>query len=118
MVKIHMMKAHEGDFIWVSYGNIEDEYHVLIDGGTKVCGERYANAIKTLEHMELKEFYRPETYFSTAQLNTVAFSSFFGRALSANNLPVKAICIDDPIGHFDDMNIWEFTDMIRCILEK
>lgn len=48
MVKIHMMKAHEGDFIWVSYGNIEDEYHVLIDGGTKVCGERYANVIKTI----------------------------------------------------------------------
>ena len=65
-----------------------------------------------------KEFYRPETYFSTAQLNTVAFSSFFGRALSANNLPVKTICIDDPIGHFDDMNILGFTDMVRCILEK
>lgn len=65
-----------------------------------------------------KEFYRPETYFSTAQLNTVAFSSFFGRALAANNLPIKTICIDDPIGHFDDMNILGFTDMIRCILEK
>lgn len=65
-----------------------------------------------------KEVYRPETYFSTAQLNTVAFSSFFGRALSTNNLPVKTICIDDPIGHFDDMNILGFTDMVRCILEK
>lgn len=65
-----------------------------------------------------KEVYRPETYFSTAQLNTVAFSSFFGRALSADNLSVKTICIDDPIGHFDDMNILGFTDMIRCILEK
>ena len=64
------------------------------------------------------EFYRPETYFSTAQLNTVAFSSFFGRALSVSNLPIKTICIDDPIGHFDDMNILGFTDMIRCILEK
>lgn len=48
----------------------------------------------------------------------VAFSSFFGRALSTNNLPVKTICIDDPIGHFDDMNILGFTDMVRCILEK
>ena len=65
-----------------------------------------------------KEFYRPETYFSTAQLNTVAFSSFFGRALSTNNLPIKTICIDAPIGHFDDMNILGFTDMVRCILEK
>lgn len=66
----------------------------------------------------VKEFYRPETYFSTAQLNIVAFSSFFGRALSVNNLPIKTICIDDPIGHFDDMNILGFTDMIRCILER
>lgn len=35
-----------------------------------------------------------------------------------NNLKRKTICIDDPIGHFDDMNILGFTDMIRCILEK
>lgn len=64
------------------------------------------------------ESYRPELYFSTAQLNTVAFSSFFGRALSAKNTKIKTICIDDPIGHFDDMNILGFTDMIRCILEN
>ena len=30
MVKIHMMKAYEGDFIWLSYGDIEKEYHILI----------------------------------------------------------------------------------------
>lgn len=66
---------------------------------------------------EKDDNYRPEAYFSTAQLNTVAFSSFFGRALSANSTKIKTICIDDPIGHFDDMNILGFTDMIRCILE-
>ena len=27
MVKIHMMKAYEGDFIWLSYGDMEKEYH-------------------------------------------------------------------------------------------
>ena len=84
--------------------NEKDEPQLFVE----VCEEEKAD----------KEFYRPETYFSTAQLNTVAFSSFFGRALSANNLPIKAICVDDPIGHFDDMNILGFTDMIRCILEK
>ena len=26
MVKIHMMKAYEGDFIWLSYGDMEKEY--------------------------------------------------------------------------------------------
>lgn len=61
--------------------------------------------------------YRPEWYFSTAQLNTVAFSSFFSRALIAENLEFRTIFIDDPIGHFDDMNILGFTDMIRSILE-
>lgn len=46
MVKIHMMKAYEGDFIWLSYGDIEKEYHILIDGGVKDCGERYADVIR------------------------------------------------------------------------
>lgn len=66
----------------------------------------------------IKNFTDQKLILATAQLNTVAFSSFFGRALSVSNLPIKTICIDDPIGHFDDMNILGFTDMIRCILEK
>ena len=64
------------------------------------------------------ESYRPEWYFSTAQLNTVAFSSFFGRALSTNNLAFKTIFVDDPISHFDDMNVLGFSDMIRSIIES
>lgn len=66
---------------------------------------------------EETDSYRPEWYFSTAQLNTVAFSSFFGRALSAQSLALRTIFIDDPISHFDDMNILGFADMIRSILE-
>ena len=66
---------------------------------------------------EQADFYRPELYFSTAQLNTVAFSSFFSRALTADNIEFRTIFIDDPIGHFDDMNILGFTDLIRSILE-
>ena len=66
---------------------------------------------------EQADFYRPELYFSTAQLNTVAFSSFFSRALIADNIEFRTIFIDDPIGHFDDMNILGFTDLIRSILE-
>lgn len=62
--------------------------------------------------------YRPEWYFSTAQLNTVAFSSFFGRALSTNNLAFRTIFVDDPISHFDDMNVLGFADMIRSIMES
>lgn len=66
---------------------------------------------------EQADSYRPELYFSTAQLNTVAFSSFFSRALTADNIDFRTIFIDDPIGHFDDMNILGFTDLIRSILE-
>lgn len=62
--------------------------------------------------------YRPEWYFSTAQLNTVAFSSFFGRALSTKNLAFRTIFVDDPISHFDDMNVLGFADMIRSIMES
>src|SRR5699024_6981337 len=64
------------------------------------------------------ESYRPEWYFSTAQLNTVAFSSFFGRALSTKNLAFRTIFIDDPISHFDDMNVLGFSDMNRSIIES
>lgn len=62
--------------------------------------------------------YPPEWYFSTAQLNAVAFSIFLGRALQARDVPIKSILIDDPIGHFDDMNIVGFVDLLRNILEN
>lgn len=58
---------------------------------------------------------RPEWYFSTAQLNTLVFSSFFSRALDSA-LPLKTIFIDDPIAHFDDMNILGFADLMRCLI--
>ena len=60
---------------------------------------------------------RPEWYFSTAQLNTLAFSSFFSKALSSD-LPLKTIFVDDPIAHFDDMNILGFADLMRCLITE
>lgn len=63
------------------------------------------------------ESYRPEWYFSSAQLTTVAFSSFFGRALQAENLTLGTIFIDDPIEHYDDLNILSFADLLRSVLE-
>lgn len=48
MVKIHMMKAQEGDFIWLSYGDMEKEHHLLIDGGVKDCRERYADVVRSI----------------------------------------------------------------------
>ena len=60
---------------------------------------------------------RPEWYFSTAQLNTLAFSSFFSKALSSD-LPLKTIFVDDPIAHYDDMNILGFADLMRCLITE
>lgn len=64
------------------------------------------------------EPYHPELFFSTAQLNTVALSSFLSRALSLTEIPIGTIVIDDPVGHFDDMNILGFADLMRSIIEK
>lgn len=62
--------------------------------------------------------YPPAWFLSTAQLNVVAFAIFLGRALQKEDVPLKSIFIDDPIGHFDDMNIVGFVDLLRNILEN
>ncbi len=62
--------------------------------------------------------YSPEWYFSTAQLNVVAFSVFLGRALQAEDAPIQSIFIDDPVGHFDEMNVVCFVDLLRNIVEN
>ena len=51
-------------------------------------------------------------------MNTVALSSFLSRALSLVDIPIDTIVIDDPVGHFDDMNILGFADLVRSILEN
>lgn len=60
----------------------------------------------------------PELFFSSAQLNAVALSVFLGGALSASNPKIKTIFIDDPIGHFDDLNVLSFIDVIRTIISE
>lgn len=62
--------------------------------------------------------YIPEWYFSTAQLNIIAFSLFLGRALYVQKTVLKSVFIDDPIGHFDDMNIVAFVDLLRNLISN
>lgn len=57
----------------------------------------------------------PKYFFSTAQLNTVALSVFLGQALSMD-FQVKTIFIDDPVGHFDDINVLAFVDLLKNII--
>lgn len=65
-----------------------------------------------------KVAYAPEWYLSTAQLNVVAFSVFLGRALQTMEVPIQSIFIDDPVGHFDEMNVVCFVDLLRNIVEN
>ena len=46
MVKVYLLPADEGDFIWVRYGDDENCANVLIDGGTKDSGAEYADVIQ------------------------------------------------------------------------
>lgn len=73
--------------------------------------------VSSLDRENNNDSYRPEWFFSSAQLNMVAFSSFFSRALQAKELALNTIFIDDPIGHFDDINILGFADLLRSVLE-
>jgi DNA repair exonuclease SbcCD ATPase subunit len=61
--------------------------------------------------------YLPEWFFSSAQLNALALSMFLSKAISNNDAPLSTIFIDDPIGHFDDINVISFVDVIRSINE-
>ena len=67
---------------------------------------------------EKNEDIMPELFFSSAQLNTVALSVFLGGALSASEPKVNTIFIDDPVGHFDDLNVLSFIDVLRTIVEE
>lgn len=64
------------------------------------------------------EEYLPDWYFSSAQLNVVALTTFFARANSVDYSPIDTIFIDDPVGHFDDINILAFVDLLRAMIEK
>lgn len=93
------------------------EYHLSFNDSQK--GELFITLSKDNSNEEEVSDYRPEIYFSTAQLNTVAFSSFFSRALEkGKDLPLQTIFIDDPIGHFDDMNVLGFADLMRSLIEN
>ena len=72
---------------------------------------------------EKKSSMIPELHFSTAQLNAVAFSLFLGKALmksdpESKGAPIGSIIIDDPVGHFDEINVVSFADLLRNIVEN
>lgn len=65
-----------------------------------------------------KESIVPNLYFSTAQINILAFCIFMAKALfiktdTGKNL--DCIFIDDPIQALDDINILSMIDLLRNI---
>lgn len=47
MVRIFMLPAEEGDFLWVSYGKNKFS-HILVDGGLEFCGYDYSKIINQI----------------------------------------------------------------------
>ncbi|EKS4344804.1 AAA family ATPase [Clostridium botulinum] len=70
------------------------------------------------ENSKNKKEISPQLFFSTAQLNTIALSIFLAGSLAIDNTKIKTIFIDDPIGHFDDINILAFVDVLRSIIRE
>lgn len=48
MIKVHMLPAKEGDFIWIEYGDKKKYSHILIDGGVSVTGNIYAKIVQEI----------------------------------------------------------------------
>lgn len=82
----------------------------------------YIPELRILAKNKQGDVFSPEWFFSTAQLNVVTLTAFLSRSFSVSSSPraslLNMIMIDDPVGHFDDMNILDFSDMIRCIMEQ
>ena len=114
----HIKKAFGGVTISQIYSKIEPhkrftklQYKVSINDNS--APELYMKVLNSKN-----EDIMPELFFSSAQLNTVALSVFLGGALSASNPKVNTIFIDDPIGHFDDLNVLSFIDVLRIIISE
>jgi beta-lactamase superfamily II metal-dependent hydrolase len=48
LIKVHMLPAEEGDFIWIEYGDEKKYSHILIDGGVSVTGNVYAKIVQEI----------------------------------------------------------------------
>lgn len=48
MLKVHMLPAKEGDFIWIEYGEEKPYFHILIDGGVETTGNTFVKVINEI----------------------------------------------------------------------
>lgn len=83
----------------------------LFEVGT-VVKERTSSTVVLEKQLQTMIEQNMETFFG------VRFLKFLGGALSASNPKVNTIFIDDPIGHFDDLNVLSFIDVLRIIISE
>lgn len=107
----HVIKNHEN--VEVEFWHHENVVKLSVEKNMIAISKTYVKVLNDEEDGVV-----PELFFSSAQLNAVALSVFLGGALSSYNSKVKTIFIDDPIGHFDDLNVLSFIDVIRTIISE
>lgn len=59
---------------------------------------------------------KPHKYLSEAQKNIIRISVFLATTLSQNWSNFKTIFLDDPIQHFDDLNVYAFLELLKSII--
>ena len=60
--------------------------------------------------------FRPTDYFSQSQQQTLLLGLFLSACVSQTWSGLAAVFLDDPIAHFDDLNIFAFLDLIDGML--
>lgn len=74
--------------------------------------------IEVFDEENMSLMNNPAYLFSSAQINTLAIAIFLTFSLDNNWSKLDTILLDDPIQNMDDINVYNFTDIIRRISEK
>ena len=61
---------------------------------------------------------RPTDYFSQSQQQTLLLGLFLAACVSQTWSGLAPVFLDDPIAHFDDLNIFAFLDLIEGLLNN
>ena len=62
------------------------------------------------------KLFRPTDYFSQSQQQTLLLGLFLSACVSQTWSGLAPVFLDDPIAHFDDLNIFAFLDLIDGLL--
>jgi len=60
----------------------------------------------------------PSDYFSESQIQIVMLSLFLSATLTQTWSSFAPILLDDPVGHFDDLNAYSFLDLIKGVITE